>query len=105
MVMTRIGTARTFRNIDQYDTAVQNAVAMADHMQAPVDVVPMDVAEFVQVKTGMALKDYLAGLPDAVREELRLMCIDSCMEILHDCPDAAIRVQAAAVLVALGVVQ
>jgi hypothetical protein len=104
VVMTRIGTARAFQPITRYEPAVREAAVMADYMQAHVDVVPMRIEEFVLLKSGMSMEDWLLTLSDATLEELRQLSIEACAEAVRYCDDPTVRAEAAAVLVKLGVV-
>jgi hypothetical protein len=105
VVMTRIGNVRTYQHIDQYDKAVSYAVKMADMMHNHVDVVPMDVSEFVKVKTGTPFSQYVRSLPAAALLELRQLAIEACEDALRNSSDADVRAQAATTLVQLGVLR
>lgn len=105
IVMTRIGKAHVFQPITEYDAAVRDSVSLADHMEAHIDVVPMGIDDFVRIKSGLTLEQFIRTLPRAVLEELRQACINGCAEAVRYCDDPAVRAQAAAVLVKLGVVK
>ncbi|MBP6012138.1 MAG: hypothetical protein KBA31_07915 [Alphaproteobacteria bacterium] len=106
VVMTRIGNARAYVNIDRYCAAVRNAVEAADdHADGHIDVVPMTITEFVQHKSGISFGDWLNSLPAATIETLRQDCIEACAEALRYCEEPAVRAEAAWVLAKLGVVR
>lgn len=105
VVKVRIGTARAFVPITEYDAAVREAVAMADHMEAHVDVVPMGIDEFVKNRSGRSMVAFLHTCSAAFIEELRQLSIEACADAVRFCEEPAVRAEAAAVLVKLGVVR
>ena len=105
VVKTRIGTAKVFAPITHYRAAVREAVESADHMEAHVDVIPMGIDEFVKSRSGMSMADFLRTCPDAFIEELRQLSIEACADAVRFCDEPAVRAEAAAVLVKLGVVR
>lgn len=102
IVMTRIGTAQVFQPITEYDSAVRESVRLADRLEAHVDVVPMDIEDFVRLKSGMTLEQFIRALPKAVREELWQGCVAGCMEAVRYCDDPEVRLQAAHLLQCVG---
>lgn len=102
IVMTRIGTAQVFQPITEYDAAVRDSVRLADHMEAHLDVVPMDIEDFVRLKSGMSLEQFIRTLPEAVLEELWHGCINGCVEAVRYSDDPVVRAQAAHVLQRVG---
>jgi hypothetical protein len=86
--MTRIGSTQAFAPITQYDAAVRESVALADHIAEHIDVVPMSLDDFLRITMGSSLADFLHVLPPATLEELRQICIDTFSKATRNNDDA-----------------
>lgn len=93
-VVSRIGKARVVQPIQDYEHAVSEAVRLADHMQHHIDVVPVDTRELLGL-SGMSPEAFIESLSPAGREELREICICSCIDVISNCDDAILVAEAA----------
>lgn len=100
-VVTRLGTVEAVQPIQHYDAALRKAVAMADHMQSHVDVVPIDTAELLS-RNGMTPESFVASLSPQQREQLRQDCITACTDAIRYSEDSAVAATAAETLHKLG---
>ncbi|MEJ2031663.1 MAG: hypothetical protein P8Y63_01175 [Deltaproteobacteria bacterium] len=96
-VVSRIGTARVVQPIHEYEQAVREAVAIADHMQAHVDVVPVSASEMLEL-LGVSPESLLDDLSAAEREELRRACITACINAIRYSNDPEVVAEASEVL-------
>lgn len=73
---------------------------MADQMARPIHIAPISAAEFVKKH-----RERLAQLDHQQRGALRQVAVKTMLEVLRDCDDPEVRVQAHGVLTTLGVGQ
>lgn len=102
-VQTYLGTADgrkllTTCHVDDYSSAVADAVRMADQMAYPVTLVPITAPEFAAKH-----RERLAGLDDQQRGRLRQVAIAAMLEVMRDCEDPGLRAEAYEVLQTLKV--
>lgn len=88
------------QHITNYQAAVDWAVGMADQMARPIHIVPISAAEFVKKH-----RERLAELDHQQRGRLRQAAITAMLEVLRDCPDPKVRVEAYDILTTLKVGQ
>jgi hypothetical protein len=100
------GTAKQFFGpllpIEDHQTAVDWAVAMADQMRFPLHVVPLRRAEALASEE---MRRAAARLTQTERGELRAVMIATLAAVMRDCDDAAVRAEAYEVLVDMGLVR
>lgn len=99
-VVTLIGTARVVQPIQDYGKATDDAVAMADHMQAHVDVVPIDTRELLELG-GMTPETLIASLSPAELVALRQDCVNACTDAIRYSGEPKVAAEAFAVLAKL----
>jgi len=83
--------------IDEYYDAVAFAVSIADMMEHGVTVLPITFQERIKQFPESARRAF-ANMPDEKHEELRRLGIKSMLEVMRDCKDHAVRVEAYDVL-------
>jgi hypothetical protein len=93
----------TTQGIDEYQQAVESAVAIADQMDFPLTVLPITAAEFVNANRER-LERGVAALTDQERGELRQVAVASMLTVMRDCPDPEVRADAYQALKQLKVV-
>lgn len=101
-VVTRLGTAQVVQSIQQYRAAVHEAVAIADHMQHHVDVVPIDADELL-ARVGMTPESLVASLSPVGLAEIRQDCINACTDAMRYSDDPEVIEQAVETLGVLGI--
>lgn len=99
-VLTLIGTARVVQAIHDYDKAVADAAALADHMKHHVDVVPIDADELLGFY-GMTRESLAESFSPAEREELRQDCVNACADAVRYSGEPKVAAEAADVLARL----
>lgn len=99
-VVTFIGKARVVHPIQNYDRAVCDAVAIAHHMQAHVDVVPIDTGELLGLGH-MTPETFIDSLSPAERAALRQDCVNACTDAIRYSGDPKLMAEAADVLARL----
>lgn len=102
-VVTRMGTVQVVQPIQQYRAAVQEAVAIADHMRAHVDVVPIDTGELL-ARGGMTPESFVASLSPDERDQLRQDCINACTDAMRYSDEPEVVAEAVQTLGVLGIV-
>lgn len=100
-VVTRLGTVEVVQPIHRYGAAVHQAMAMADNMQAHVDVVPVDTVELLS-RNGMTPEAFMASLSPQEREQLRQDSITACTDAIRYSDDPELAALAAETLHMLG---
>ncbi|MHC8943056.1 hypothetical protein ACYX78_00160 [Advenella incenata] len=106
VVMIQVDDDRSYVHISQHADAIKEALQIADQKtKHQINVIPLDVDRFIELKTGKPAKDFQLSLTPDEREELRLLAIDACKDVLKKCPDQDLRVKAANTLIELGVFQ
>ncbi|MEZ0021231.1 hypothetical protein ABIE76_005878 [Sinorhizobium fredii] len=104
-VKTVIGTrCLTVQHISQYQQAVAWAVSMADQFDPPLHIVPFDVNDLVKLNRHR-LERGLALLTPDEQHRLRQDVVTTCIAVMRDCDDPAVRSEAYDVLLKLGVVK
>lgn len=104
--------AKQFRgpveSIDQYQTNVNWAVALAEAMEFPLHVVPLRGAQAAEAQADVFLAevDLLSSrsLTDQQRGEVRRLAVTVAAEVMRDCVDADVRAAAYSVLLRMKVV-
>ncbi|QLQ17649.1 MAG: hypothetical protein HZT43_01345 [Exiguobacterium profundum] len=90
----------TTQTIEHYREAVDWAVGIADQMEHPLEVVPVDAVEYLKRH-----RDALASLSDQERGDLRQLTVASMLQIMRDSADETIRADAYDVLQKLKVIE
>lgn len=103
-VVTMIGNKRLpMQPIDHYHHAVAWAVSMADQFEHHLNIVPMDIKDWVEWHREQ-VERWLAQLTPKETEQLRRDVIATCVEVLRDCDDRAVRIEAHDLLVNMAAV-
>jgi hypothetical protein len=89
----------TVQPIDRYQAAVDWAVSIADQFELPIQVVPIDVIDFVSLFRTRGER----GLPSMTPELWRDVAT-TCAEVMRDCNDPAIRAKLFDLLVKMKIV-
>lgn len=90
--------------IEQYQAAVDWAVSMADQFEHPIHIVPLDVADCMDLYREQ-MERGLAALTPAERHRMRKGMVAAMAEVMRDCPDPEVRAEAYDVLTKMRVVQ
>lgn len=80
-----------YRPITEYQEAVDWAVGMADQMAHPLYVVPLNHNDIFRTARWHPFRDYVAGMNDQERGELRRIVVTTAAEVMRDCDDSEIR--------------
>lgn len=81
-VLLRFGAMRVLEAIGDYEAVVRDAVAMADDMEAHIEVVPVNTDEMLKHMGYASLEDFIASLPPQERAQLRRDCIATLQEVI-----------------------
>ncbi|MBO9712179.1 hypothetical protein [Sphingomonas sp.] len=98
------GKPRMTLPIDQYQEAVDWAVAMSDQFATAVQIVPISPADLTKF-LGPRLENGLASMSDEERWKLRQDVVTACALAMRDCPDPQVRAEAHSVLVTMKVIR
>ena len=80
-----------YEPVSQYQAAVDWAVSMADQMAYPIHVVPLSHNDILRTGRWTPFRDFIAGMNDQERGELRRMIVTTAAEVMRDCDDPEIR--------------
>lgn len=83
--------ATRYMPISEYQAAVEWAVSMADHMAHPLYVVPLSHNDILRTGRWTPYRDFIAGMNDQERGELRRIVVTTAAEVMRDCDDPEIR--------------
>lgn len=97
------GQPRGLLPIEQYQEAVDWAVAMSREFSGAIHIVPICPADLVQF-FGPRLQNGLASMSDEERWRLRQDVVTTCALAMRDCPDPQVRSEAYAVLANMKVI-
>jgi hypothetical protein len=97
-VLLRFGAMRVLQAIGEYKAVVRDAVAIADDMEAHVDVVPLNTDEMLDHAGYASLEDFIASLTPVERAEWRRECIATLQEAILKCKDIDVVREASALL-------
>lgn len=97
-VVSYIGSMRIIEAISHYDEAVREGVAIADHMEHGVHVVPVNTDEMLRFAGYANPDDFVASLTPEEREQLRRECIATLHEAILTSKDMDLVRQASALL-------
>jgi hypothetical protein len=91
----KLGVLRSFATrympISEYQAAVDWAVGMADQMAHPLYVVPLSHNDILRTGRWTPYRDFIAGMTDQERGELRRIVVTTAAEVMRDCDDPEIR--------------
>lgn len=93
-----------YQPISDYQKAVDWAVSMADKMAYPIHVVPLSHNDIFRTARWTPFRDFIAGMNDQERGELRRIIVTTAAEVMRDCDDPEIRADMFDVLCKLKVV-
>lgn len=77
--------------ITAYQEMVDWAVGMADQMAHPLYVVPLSHNDIFRTERWTPYREFIAGMNDQERGELRRTVVTTCCEVMRDCDDPEIR--------------
>jgi len=80
-----------YQPISDYQAVVAWAVSMADKMAYPIHVVPLSHNDIFRTGRWHPFRDYIAGMNDQERGELRRIVVTTAAEVMRDCDDPEIR--------------
>ncbi len=80
-----------YQPVSEYQEAVDWAVGMADSMAYPIHVVPLSHNDIFRTKRWDPFREFIAGMNDQERGELRHMIVTTAAEVMRDCDDPEIR--------------
>ncbi|UZK70064.1 hypothetical protein OKW76_03145 [Sphingomonas sp. S1-29] len=83
--------ATSYRPISEYQMWLDWAVSMADQMSHPLYVVPLSHNDIFRTKRWHPFRDFIAGMNDQERGELRRIVVTTAAEVMRDCDDPEIR--------------
>jgi hypothetical protein len=87
--------------IPAYQDWLDWAVAIADQMEHPIHILPLNHDDFFQPERFEPYRKFLANLAEEDREEVRRFSIAGCASAIRDSDDRQVRAQAYDVLVSL----
>lgn len=97
-VLMRFGAMRVLQSINHYDAMVRDGVAIADDLEAHVEVVPLDADELLKLAGYETPDDYVASMAPQEREQLRRECIATLQEVILKSKDLTLVREAGALL-------
>lgn len=97
-VLMRFGAMRVLQSINHYDAMVRDGVAIADDLEAHVEVVPLDADELLKLAGYETPDDYVASMTPQEREQLRRECIATLQEVILKSKDLTLVREAGALL-------
>jgi hypothetical protein len=100
-VLLRFGAMRVLEAIGDYEAVMRDAVAMADDMEAHIEVVPVNTDEMLKHMGHASLEDFIASLPPQERAQLRRECIANLQEVILKEKDLDVVREASAILAKL----
>lgn len=100
-VLLRFGAMRVLEAISEYDAIVRDSVALADDMEAHIEVVPVNTDEMLKHMGYASLEDFVASLPPDERQQLRRECIATLQEVILKEKDLDLVSKASAILAKL----
>jgi len=77
--------------IANYQAAVDWAVSLADQFAKPIYVVPLSHNDILRTERWHPFRDYIAGMNDQERGELRRIIVTTACSVMRDCDDPEIR--------------
>ena len=77
--------------VTAYQELVDWAVGIADQMAHPIYVVPLNHNDIFRTERWTPYRDFIAGMNDQERGELRRIVVTTCCEVMRDCDDPEIR--------------
>ncbi|HQS96827.1 MAG: hypothetical protein B7X90_14640 [Novosphingobium sp. 17-62-19] len=80
-----------YQPVSEYQEAVDWAVGMADSMAYPIHVVPLSHNDIFRTKRWDPFREFIAGMNDQERGELRHMIVTTAAEVMRDSDDPEIR--------------
>ena len=80
-----------YQPVSEYQAAVAWAVGMADQMAHPLYVVPLSHNDIFRTGRWTPFRDYIAGMSDQERGELRRIIVTTACSVMRDCDDPEIR--------------
>ena len=83
-----------YEPITEYQAAVDWAVGMADSMAHPIHVTPLSHSDIFNTARWHPFRDFIAGMNDQQRGELRHIVVSSMCEVMRDCDDWQVRADA-----------
>lgn len=90
--------------VGEYERVREAAVILAKQAKRPVKVLPMTIIELMGFM-GMDPAEFAASLSPKDAEQDRQLVVATCMEILRECNDAAVRKEAYDLLTSIGEIQ
>lgn len=97
-VLMRFGAMRVLQAISEYDASVRDAVAIADDMEAHIDVVPVNTDEMLHLAGYASPEEFVASQTPQEREEMRRICIATLQEVILKSKDLDLVREAGALL-------
>jgi len=88
---TVAGRSLRYLPISAYQECLDWAVAIADQMARPLYVVPLNHSDILNTDRWTPYRDFIAGMNDQERGELRRIVVTTCCEVMRDCDDPEIR--------------
>jgi hypothetical protein len=82
-----------YEPVSEYQAAVDWAVGMADQFAKPIYVVPLSHNDIFRTARWHPFRDFIAGMNDQERGELRRMIVTTAAEVMRDCDDPDIRAE------------
>lgn len=80
-----------YEPVSGYQAAVDWAVGMADQFAKPIYVVPLSHNDILRTGRWDPFRDFIAGMNDQERGELRRMIVTTAAEVMRDSDDPEIR--------------
>lgn len=80
-----------YEPVSNYQAAVDWAVGMADQFAKPIYVIPLSHNDIFRTGRWDRYRNYIAGMNDQERGELRRIIVTTAAEVMRDCADPEIR--------------